>query len=96
MWARQVQRWSKNEFKSSSRDKYAIPWPIGYDDLSNWYSRVESFIGVAGNKDGLEEAPDGEFLKPWEMNAVEKYIQKRIKENFNDRTPVISPYRSSY
>ena len=90
MWARQVQRWSKNEFKSSSRDKYAIPWPIGYDDLSNWYSRVESFIGVAGNKDGLEEAPDGEFLKPWEMNAVEKYIQKRIKENFNDRTPVIS------
>ena len=90
MWARQVQRWSKNEFISSSRDKYSIPWPIGYDDLSNWYSRVESFIGVAGNKDGLEEAPDGEFLKPWEMNAVEKYIQKRIKENFKGRTPVIS------
>ena len=90
MWARQVQRWSKNEFISSSRDKYSIPWPIGYDDLSSWYSRVESFIGVAGNKDGLEEAPDGEFLKPWEMNAVEKYIQKKIKENFKDRTPVIS------
>jgi choline dehydrogenase-like flavoprotein len=89
LWARQVQRWSKNEFKSSSRDKYAIPWPIGYDDISKWYTRVESFIGVSGNKDGLDEAPDGEFLKPWEMNAVEKYIQKRIKQNFKERTPVI-------
>ena len=31
MWARQVQRWSKNEFISSSRDKYSIPWKCKKD-----------------------------------------------------------------
>ena len=29
-----------------------------------------SFVGVSGNKDGLDILPDGEFLKPWESNCV--------------------------
>lgn len=90
MWARQVQRWSQNEFSSPGRDGYgSLSWPIAYKDLAPWYSHVETFIGVSGNRDGLEEAPDGEFLKPWEMNAAEASIKEKIITHFPNRTPVI-------
>jgi choline dehydrogenase-like flavoprotein len=89
LWARQVQRWSKYDFEGPYRDGVCIEWPITYDDIDPWYSYVEEFIGVSGNKDGLDTLPDGEFLKPWEMNALEKHIQKSILENFSDRTPII-------
>ena len=89
LWARQVQRWSKLEFEAPKRDGYAVDWPIRYDDIADWYSHVEKFIGVSGNYDGLETLPDGEFLPPWEMNALEKHIQSSIKETHDDRYPII-------
>ncbi len=89
LWARQVQRWSKYEFEAPARDGFAVDWPIRYDDLAPWYSHVERFAGISGNKDGLEVLPDGEFLPPWEMNAVEKTIGQRIMENYPDRHVVI-------
>ncbi|MEO6632829.1 MAG: GMC family oxidoreductase, partial [Mucilaginibacter sp.] len=64
---------------------YGIAWPIGYDDVAPWYSHVEKFIGVCGNKDGLESMPDGEFLPPFDMNAVQATISKKINEHYPDR-----------
>jgi len=89
IWARQTQRWSKYDFDNPARDGYSIAWPIGYEDIAPWYSHVERFVGIAGNKDGLDILPDGEFLPPWEMNAVEKIIQQRIMSNYSDRHVVI-------
>jgi len=89
LWARQVQRWSKYDFEGPLRNGYAVDWPIRYDDLDLWYSYVEKFVGISGNYDGLDTLPDGEFLPPWEMNAMEKHIQKAIKQNYTDRFPII-------
>lgn len=89
LWARQVQRWSKFDFEGPKRDGFAVDWPIRYDDLAPWYSHVETFAGISGNKDGLETLPDGEFLPPWQLNIVEKEIQKRIMDHYNDRQVVI-------
>jgi len=85
MWGRETQRWSRFEFEGPARDNYAVDWPIRYPDLAPWYSHVEIFAGISGNKDGLETLPDGEFLPPWELNCVEKHIQQKIKENYHDR-----------
>ena len=85
MWARQVQRWSKYDFEGPERDGFAVEWPINYNDLSDWYTYVEKFVGVSGNKDGLDTLPDGDFLKPWETNIVEDYFTKTIKKHYNDR-----------
>ena len=89
LWARQTQRWSKFDFEGPARDNYAVDWPIRYDDLAPWYSHVELFAGISGNHDGLETLPDGEFLPPWQMNAVEKTIQQRIMGNYKDRNVII-------
>jgi choline dehydrogenase-like flavoprotein len=89
IWARQVQRWSKFDFEAPARDGFAIPWPISYNDLAPWYSYVEKFAGIAGNKDGLENLPDGEFLPPFDMNCIEKELQKSIMSNYKDRPVII-------
>lgn len=89
LWARQTQRWSKFDFEGPARDGFAVDWPVRYDDLAPWYSYVETFAGIAGNKDGLDTLPDGEFLPPWEMNCVEKEIQKKIMAGYPGRNVVI-------
>lgn len=85
IWGRACQRWSNFEFTAPSRFNYGIDWPIRYDDVAQWYSHVEKFIGVCGNKDGIEAMPDGEFLPPYDFNCVEKVLQQRIKEHYSDR-----------
>lgn len=85
LWARQTQRWSKYDFEGPARDGYAVDWPIRYEDIARWYSHVEIFAGISGNKDGYDTLPDGEFLPPWEMNCVEKDIQQKIMANYKNR-----------
>ncbi len=85
LWARQTQRWSKYDFEGPARDGFAVDWPIRYEDLAPWYSYVEKFAGISGNKDGVDTLPDGEFLPPWEMNVVEKEITQNIRSNYKDR-----------
>jgi len=89
LWARQVQRWSRFEFEAPGRDGFAVDWPIRYDDLAPWYSYVEKFVGISGNRDGLETLPDSEVLKAWEMNCVENHIREKIVEHYPDRDVVI-------
>lgn len=85
MWARQVQRWSQYDFEGPARDGFAVDWPIRYNDLEPWYTYVEQFVGVSGNKDGLDTLPDGDFLKPWESNVVEEYFSAEMKKHYEDR-----------
>jgi choline dehydrogenase-like flavoprotein len=85
MWARQTQRWSEFDFDGPARDGFAVDWPIRYADLAPWYSYVEKFAGISGNKDGLASLPDGEFLPPHEMNCVEKHFSQEVAKNYKDR-----------
>jgi choline dehydrogenase-like flavoprotein len=85
LWARQTQRWSAYDFEGPARDGYAVDWPIRYKDLAPWYSYVEKFAGISGNRDGLDILPDGEFLPPLELSAVEKYFQETVARHYPDR-----------
>ena len=85
LWARQTQRWSKYDFEGPKRDGFAVDWPIRYEDIDAWYTHVEKFAGISGNKDGLDTLPDGEFLPAWEMNCVEKELVNKINTSYKDR-----------
>jgi choline dehydrogenase-like flavoprotein len=84
-WGRACQRWSPFEFTAPERYGYGMNWPITYETVAPWYSHVEKFIGVCGNKDGIEAMPDGEFLPPFDLNCVEAHMQKTIRENYTNR-----------
>src|SRR3954463_2940895 len=89
LWARQTQRWSDFDFQGPARDGFAGDWPIRYQDIAPWYSYVEKFVGISGNKDGLAELPDGEFLKPMDLTCVEDYFKKKIASDYKDRHVII-------
>ena len=84
-WGRACQRWSPFEFTAPERFGYGMNWPIGYEEVAPWYSHVEKFIGVCGNKDGIEAMPDGEFLPPFDFNCVESAMQQSIAKNYKGR-----------
>ena len=88
MWARQTQRWSDFDFEGPARDGFAVDWPIRYKDIAPWYSYVEKFAGISGNKDGLRNLPDGEFLPPLELSCVENYFKDFISKNYTDRNVI--------
>jgi choline dehydrogenase-like flavoprotein len=85
LWARQTQRWSDFDFEGPARDGFAVDWPIRYKDLAPWYSYVEKFVGISGNKDGLPNLPDGEFLPALDLTCVENYFKDFIGKNYKDR-----------
>jgi choline dehydrogenase-like flavoprotein len=85
MWARQTQRWSDFDFEGPARDGFAVDWPIRYRDIESWYSYVEKFTGIAGNKDGLPELPDSEVMPGFEMSCIEQYFKESLAKNFIDR-----------
>lgn len=85
IWGRACQRWSKFEFTAPERHGYGMNWPIGYDDVAEWYTHVERFIGVCGNADHLEAMPDGEYLPPFDFNCVEKHLRDKLLEHYGNR-----------
>ena len=82
IWSRQVYRWSDLDFEANARDGIAVDWPIRYADIAPWYDRVERFIGVSGQKEGLAHLPDGPFLPPMALNCVEQHVQQRMAAKF--------------
>ncbi len=63
-WGRIALRFAPVDFRSRSTDGMGDDWPISYDDLSPYYDKVESYIGVFGSKENISSAPDGIFLPP--------------------------------
>lgn len=85
LWARQTQRWSQFDFEGPARDGFAVDWPIRYNDIAPWYSYVEKFAGISGNRDGLDVLPDGEFLPALELSCVENHFKDIVGKNYSDR-----------
>jgi choline dehydrogenase-like flavoprotein len=90
VWGRWTQRWSDLDFEANAREGIAVDWPIRYADLAPWYSYVEKFVGISGNRDGLPQIPDGEFLPPMELNALDSHMKRSIEARFPRRNLVIS------
>ena len=88
-WGRQSYRWGDDDFKANLRDGHGNDWPIRYADLAPWYSHVEKFIGVSGQPEGLPNFPDGHYLPPMEMTAVEKALKQSIEAKWKDRRVTI-------
>ncbi len=89
IWGRQVYRWSDLDFEANLRDGHGVDWPIRYADVAPWYDYVERFIGVSGQAEGLAHLPDGQFLKPMEMNAAEKHFKAGVEDTFPERKVTI-------
>jgi choline dehydrogenase-like flavoprotein len=82
MWGRCVYRWSDLDFEANAKEGIAVDWPLRYRDLAPWWSYVEKFVGIQGRREGLAHLPDGEFQKPWPLNAAEQRARDILLTKF--------------
>lgn len=75
-WGRISLRFGPDDFRRRSIDGLGDDWPIGYDDISPYYDRVERLIGVFGSSEGMLNEPDGIFLPPPRPRCYELLIQE--------------------
>jgi choline dehydrogenase-like flavoprotein len=75
-WGRIALRFAPIDFKSGTRDGLGDDWPITYDDLSPYYDKVESYIGVFGTRENVSSAPDGMFLPPPKPRCSDLIVKK--------------------
>ncbi|HLG98673.1 MAG TPA: hypothetical protein VKX49_20345 [Bryobacteraceae bacterium] len=41
------------DFKAASHDGYGDDWPISYDEMVPYYEKVERYVGISGQAEGL-------------------------------------------
>jgi choline dehydrogenase-like flavoprotein len=87
-WARLAPRMSDHDFTSASREGFGVEWPIGYTDLEPYYDRVETFLGIDGDRDRLERVPDARTLRPIEPTAGEFALRAALAREWPGR-PVL-------
>ncbi len=80
LWGRQSYRFNELDFEANLKEGVAVDWPIRYADLAPWYDYAERFAGISGQKEGLAQLPDGQFLPPMEMNCLELHVKRRMQE----------------
>jgi len=82
LWGKQSYRLSEFDFEANAKEGIAVDWPVRYKDIDPWYDYVERFAGISGNRDGLPQLPDGQFLPAMDMTCVEKDVAARIKDHY--------------
>src|SRR5213594_3404864 len=82
MWGRQSYRHSDFDFEANLKDGIAVDWPIRYADIAPWYDHVERFVGVSGERLGLPQLPDGQFLPPMALNCAEQVVKEGMAKRF--------------
>ena len=65
--------WAGHSLRFGPKDYES--WPISYEEVAPYYSRAELLMGVYGDRDGLSNMPDGEFLKPVPMRCGEERLR---------------------
>jgi len=89
MWGKQSYRLSDFDFEANAKEGIAVDWPVRYAEIAPWYDYVERFAGISGNRDGIPQLPDGQFLPAMEMTCVEKDVSARIKEFYKGKRQMI-------
>jgi choline dehydrogenase-like flavoprotein len=88
-WGRQSYRLTDFDFEANAKDGVAVDWPIRYKDIAPWYHYVEDHIGVSGENLGLPQFPDGNYLKPMELNCSEDVLKAAVNSKYTDRVVTI-------
>ena len=75
-WGRIALRFGPADFRAHSTDGMGDDWPISYEELSPYYDKVESYIGVFGTKENVPNSPDGIFQPPPKPRCTETLVKK--------------------
>ncbi len=79
LWNAVALRLSQRDFKGRTFEGAGEDWPIGYKDIAPYYDTIEREVGVCGNRDGLEDLPDGIFLPPVPLKCSDEILRRAAR-----------------
>jgi choline dehydrogenase-like flavoprotein len=74
-------RTSDYEFLAPAQDGFDERWPFGYAELASHFDRIDAFFGVYGERDGLPQVPDGQYVAAPRLTEAERNLQERARAN---------------
>ncbi len=78
-------RMSDHELKAAHQDGFDQAWPISYADLAPHYDEVDGFLPVYGERNGLSELPDGQFVGACKLTEGELRFQAALGARMPER-----------
>ena len=82
-WGGITLRLAKEDFEASKAKEYNLEWPISYQDLESHYSNIETFLEIYGNKDDLNQLPNGNYIGNLSFTECEEIFASNIKDKLN-------------
>ena len=82
-WGGITLRFSPDDFHPSTKDGYGPDWPISYNELSPHYDFIEKLCGIYGQKDDLEEVPNGKYIGEIPLTKNEIIFGNKVKSKLN-------------
>ena len=80
-WGRSAARMGDIDFRAASRDGADVDWPVTYDEIAPFYSRVEKRIGVASTRQNRLSNPDGDYLRPINFRYLDYLLAAGAKKH---------------
>ncbi len=78
-WNAVVLRYAPSDFRERTLNGIEDDWPLSYEELAEYYDRIEKMIGVCGNDDRLEVLPAGPwYLPPPAFRCSEQILKKAV------------------
>ena len=90
-YGRVLMRWSDTDFRAGDTDGRSPNWPVSYEDLEPYYTRVEKFLGICGTAEGIPNLPDGAYLKPSYLTGLERKLKEAVARKWPERKVI--PWR---
>ena len=88
MWSRQTYRLGPQDFTANLEEGVGVDWPVRYEDIVPWYEKVETFVGVSGSEESLDQLPDSVFQPAFELTDAEKTFKQKVETRFNGRSVI--------
>ena len=82
-WGGITLRLAPDDFHPSKKDGYGPDWPISYEELSPHYDFIEKFCGIYGQKDNIEEVPNGKYIGEIPLTNNEIIFGNQVKSKLN-------------
>ncbi|MCP5057788.1 MAG: GMC family oxidoreductase [bacterium] len=77
-WLAHCPRFSAADFDGEKQEGFR--WPIRYEELAPYYTRIERILGVVGEASGEADLPDGEYPGAFRRRAYEEGFGRRLAD----------------
>ena len=82
-WGGITLRLCNEDFEASRQKEYQLKWPLKYKDLQSHYSEIENFLKIYGNRDELDQLPDGKYIGNIPFTESEIKFAYNIRKKLN-------------